>query len=74
MYCAANADNNREKHPNLDYTQLEPSFTCVLTEAETALGLRFLSVEHESLFIQHLDTLIQMIEGLDTFFKQITVL
>jgi hypothetical protein len=29
---------NSGKHPDLEYTQLEPLFSCVLTEAGTALG------------------------------------
>ncbi len=47
----------------MDYKQLEPGFTCVLTSSGTALGFRFATLEQETLFIQHMETLLQLLEG-----------
>jgi len=41
------------KHPELDFTQLEPLFSCVLTESGLALGFRFSTDEAEKAFSVH---------------------
>ncbi|KYR01730.1 hypothetical protein DLAC_01741 [Tieghemostelium lacteum] len=47
-----------EKHPDLEYTQLEPLFDCVLTDAGTALGIRFLEATEEIIFLEQVNRLI----------------
>lgn len=44
IYC-------REYHEGLEYTQLEPLFSCVLIDATTALGIRFNSAGDEGSFL-----------------------
>ena len=50
------------KHPKLDFIQLEPLFSSVLTEAGTALGLRFINLNDEQQFLQHLTLMKSQIE------------
>lgn len=45
-------------HKDLEFTQLEPLFSCVLTEEGVALGLRFSNDQQEQVFLKHLDTLL----------------
>ena len=45
-------------HQDLEFTQLEPLFSCVLTEEGVALGLRFGNDTQEQVFLKHLDTLL----------------
>ncbi|KAL6073369.1 Spindle pole body interacting protein, variant 2 [Balamuthia mandrillaris] len=46
------------KHEDLDYTQLEPMFSCVLLDTGAALGFRFPSEEVEATFSKHIDDII----------------
>jgi hypothetical protein len=48
------------KHAELDYTQLEPMFSCVLTESGLALGFRFASETAEKVFSTHIEHLMHM--------------
>lgn len=48
------------KHAELDYTQLEPMFSCVLTASGLALGFRFASATAESVFSGHIEHLMNL--------------
>jgi len=50
-------------HKTLEFSQLEPLFICVLTERNTAIGLRFLTTEEETIVIGHIKMLINKIKG-----------
>ncbi|KAF2073339.1 hypothetical protein CYY_005357 [Polysphondylium violaceum] len=52
-----------EKHPDLEFTQLEPLFDCVLVDSTTALGVRFLDTTEEDIFLNHLSRMITEIQS-----------
>ncbi|EFA78441.1 hypothetical protein PPL_09093 [Heterostelium album PN500] len=51
--------NQSEKHSDLEHTQLEPLFDCVLTDSGTALGVRFSEASEEEQFLQHVNRMIK---------------
>eukprot|EP00026_Physarum_polycephalum_P003239 Phypoly_transcript_03249.p1 GENE.Phypoly_transcript_03249~~Phypoly_transcript_03249.p1 ORF type:complete len:784 (+),score=142.64 Phypoly_transcript_03249:155-2506(+) len=48
-----------EHHDALEYTQLEPLFSCVLIDAVTALGIRFISPGEEGIFQGKVDSMLR---------------
>ncbi|KAN0011867.1 hypothetical protein ACTFIU_007438 [Dictyostelium citrinum] len=52
-----------EKHADLEFTQLEPLFDCVLTDSSTALGIRFLELSEEKIFLEHLTRMISEVQA-----------
>eukprot|EP01133_Synstelium_polycarpum_P015281 gene15281-18090_t len=48
-----------DKHIDLEHTQLEPLFDCVLTDSGTALGVRFSEAAEEELFLSHINRMIK---------------
>lgn len=48
-----------EHHEALEYTQLEPLFSCVLIDPVTALGIRFVSAGDEGIFLGKVDSILR---------------
>eukprot|EP01132_Coremiostelium_polycephalum_P009632 gene9632-11805_t len=47
-----------EKHKDLEYSQLEPLFDCVLTDVGTALGVRFSDISEEEIFLSQINRMV----------------
>jgi hypothetical protein len=62
------------KHPEFEYTILEPSFICVLTETGTALGFRFSLSDEGKNFQSYLDEFIQYKEGKKGYFHFLLII